>query len=87
MSNQSSKLGISGNIAKAFQANAITPLLGIIALLFGLFAVIMTPKEEDPQIDVTFADVFIPYVGATPEQVAQQVTIPAEKIISQNKGR
>ncbi|PMG79200.1 multidrug transporter AcrB [Shewanella sp. 10N.286.51.B7] len=79
-------LGISGKIAKAFQSSAITPLLALLALLLGLFAIIVTPKEEEPQIDVTFADVYIPYVGATPEEVSRQVTLPAEKIISELKG-
>jgi multidrug efflux pump subunit AcrB len=84
--NESMKLGISGSIAKAFQHSAITPLLAILGLLLGLFAVIITPKEEEPQIDVTFADVFIPYPGATPTEVENQVTLPAERIISQIKG-
>ena len=79
-------LGFSGRIAKTFQASAITPLLAILGLLLGLFAVIVTPKEEDPQIDVTFADVFIPYPGASPSEVEHQVTLPAEQIISEIKG-
>ncbi|WP_299574314.1 efflux RND transporter permease subunit [uncultured Shewanella sp.] len=79
-------LGISGKIANAFQSSAITPLLALLALLLGLFATVITPKEEEPQIDVTFADVYIPYVGASPEEVSSQVTLPAEKIISELKG-
>ena len=39
-------LGISGRIAAAFQSNAITPLLALVALLLGLFAVLVTPREE-----------------------------------------
>ncbi|MCL1068651.1 efflux RND transporter permease subunit [Shewanella olleyana] len=83
---ESTHLGISGTIAKSFQSSAITPLLALLALLLGLFAIFVTPKEEEPQIDVTFADVYIPYVGATPEEVSRQVTLPAEKIISELKG-
>lgn len=81
-----SRLGISGRIAAAFQLSAITPLLAILSLLLGLFAVIVTPKEEEPQIDVTFADVFIPFPGATPAQVESLVTLPAEQVISEIKG-
>ena len=47
-------MGISGRIANTFQGSAITPLLALVGLLLGLFAVIVTPKEEEPQIDVTF---------------------------------
>lgn len=79
-------LGISGRIASAFQASAITPLLALLALLLGLFAVMITPKEEEPQIDVTFADVFIPFPGATPAEVEHLVTLPAEQVISEIKG-
>jgi len=81
-----STLGISGKIAAAFQLSAITPLLALLGLLLGLFAVIVTPKEEEPQIDVTFADVFIPFPGATPSQVESLVTLPAEQVISEIKG-
>ena len=41
-------LGVSGRIAAAFQSNALTPLLAIVALLLGLFAVLVTPREEEP---------------------------------------
>ncbi|ABZ77237.1 acriflavin resistance protein [Shewanella halifaxensis HAW-EB4] len=80
------KLGISGRIASAFQSSAITPLLALLGLLFGLFAVLVTPKEEEPQIDVTFADVFVPFPGATPREVESLVTLPTEQIISEIKG-
>ncbi|MGX2964723.1 MULTISPECIES: efflux RND transporter permease subunit [Shewanella] len=78
--------GISGRIAASFQLSAITPLLALLGLLLGMFAIMVTPKEEEPQIDVTFADVFIPFPGATPTEVEQLVTLPAEEVISQIKG-
>lgn len=77
--------GISGRIAASFQLSAITPLLALLGLLLGMFAILVTPKEEEPQIDVTFADVFIPFPGATPTEVEQLVTLPAEEVISQIK--
>ncbi len=80
------RLGISGRIAAAFQHSAITPLLALVGLLLGLFAVIVTPKEEEPQIDVTFADVYIPFPGASPAEVESLVTNPAEQVISEIEG-
>ncbi|NVD07976.1 efflux RND transporter permease subunit [Vibrio sp. JPW-9-11-11] len=80
------RLGISGRIAAAFQNSAMTPLLALVGLLMGLFAVIVTPKEEEPQIDVTFADVYIPFPGASPREVESLVTTPAEQIISEIQG-
>ncbi|WP_370738787.1 efflux RND transporter permease subunit [Vibrio quintilis] len=52
----------------------------------GIFAVIVTPKEEEPQIDVTFADVFIPFPGASPAEVEHLVTTPAEQVLSEMQG-
>ena len=57
----STPLGISGRIAAAFQSNALTPLLAVAAMLLGLFAVMVTPREEEPQINVTMANVIIPF--------------------------
>ncbi|HIP76553.1 MAG TPA: efflux RND transporter permease subunit, partial [Psychromonas hadalis] len=82
----SQHLNISGRIAKSFQRSAITPLLAIVGLLLGFFAIIITPKEEEPQIDVTFADIFIPFPGASPKEVENLITIPMEQVISELKG-
>ncbi len=80
------KLGISGLTAKAFLTTQITPLLALVGVLIGLFAVLVTPREEDPQINVTFANVFIPFPGATASQIEQQVATPAEQVLSEIVG-
>ncbi len=80
------KLGVSGSIAKKFLHSEITPLLALVGLLLGFLAVIITPKEEEPQINVTFANVFIPFPGATAEEVEHLVAGPAEQILSEIKG-
>ncbi len=79
-------LGISGRIAKAFKSNAITPLLALVALLLGLFAVLVTPREEEPQINVTMANVLIPFPGASSADVQNMVARPAEQVLSQIAG-
>ncbi|HRJ53837.1 MAG TPA: efflux RND transporter permease subunit [Candidatus Thiothrix moscowensis] len=80
------KLGISGAIAKKFLTTEITPLLALVGLLLGLFAVMVTPREEDPQINVTFANVFVPFPGASAEQVESLVSTPAEQVLSEIEG-
>ena len=80
------QLGISGRITERFQASAITPLLALVGLLLGLFAILVTPREEEPQINVTFADVFIPFPGASATEVEQLVAGPAEQVLSEMKG-
>jgi len=79
-------LNISGRIAQYFQGAAITPLLAMVGLLLGFFAIMVTPKEEEPQIDVTFADIYIPFPGASAKEVENLVTIPIEQVISEIKG-
>ncbi|MBI1773467.1 MAG: efflux RND transporter permease subunit, partial [Burkholderiales bacterium] len=77
------QLGYSGRIARFFQMAQITPLLALVAFLLGVFAVIVTPREEEPQINVTMANVLIPFPGASVKQVEQQVAIPAEQVLGQ----
>ncbi len=77
-----SALGISGRIAGYFQSAQITPLIALIALLLGAFAVLVTPREEEPQINVTMANVLIPFPGASVKDVEQMVAAPAEQVIS-----
>ncbi|MDD4239897.1 MAG: efflux RND transporter permease subunit [Smithellaceae bacterium] len=79
-------IGISGKIAKAFIRSKLTPLLVIAALLLGLFAVFVTPREEEPQIVVPMVDVFVSYPGATPKEVEERVTLPMEKLLWEIKG-
>ncbi|TKL83851.1 AcrB/AcrD/AcrF family protein, partial [Enterococcus faecium] len=69
-----------------FKQNQITPLLALVGFLLGLFAVLVTPREEEPQIEVTFANVFIGYQGASAAMVERQVAVPAEKIIAEIQG-
>ncbi len=79
-------LGVSGRIAAFFQSAQITPLLALVALLLGVFAVLVTPREEEPQINVTMANVLIPFPGASVRDVEQMVATPAEQVLSQISG-
>ncbi len=79
-------LGVSGRIAGYFQRAQITPLLALLGLLLGAFAVFVTPREEEPQINVTMANVLIPFPGASAKDVEQMVAGPAEQVLSQIVG-
>ena len=79
-------LGVSGRVAAFFQTARITPLLALVALLLGGFAVLVTPREEEPQINVTMANVLIPFPGAAVRDVEQMVATPAEQVLSQIAG-
>jgi multidrug efflux pump subunit AcrB len=82
----SGKLGFSGRLARRFLHSQLTPLLAIAALLMGLFALAVTPREEDPDINVTFANIFIPFPGASSDQVEAQVTSPMEQLLGEIEG-
>ena len=80
------RLGISGRLAAAFQRNPLTPILAIMGLLLGLLAVAITPREEEPQIDVTMANVIVPFDGAGARDVEQWVATPLEQKLSEIEG-
>src|SRR5574342_1229675 len=79
-------MGISGRIAAYFQDSQLTPLLALVAFLLGLFAVAVTPREEEPQINVTMANVFVPFPGASARDVETLVSTPAEQVLAQRTG-
>jgi multidrug efflux pump subunit AcrB len=79
-------MGIAGRLAKFFLHSQLTPLIALVAMLLGLFAVLVTPREEEPQINVTMANVMIPFPGASAKDVELLVATPAEQVISQIQG-
>ena len=79
----SAELGISGRLARTFQAHSLTPLLALVALLLGLFAVLVTPREEEPQIDVTMANVIVPFPGASAAEVESFIAEPMEQVLAE----
>src|SRR5512135_2708410 len=79
-------IGISGRIAKAFIQSKLTPLIVLASLLLGVFAVVVTPREEEPQIVVPMIDVMVAYPGASAKEVETRVTRPVEKILWEIKG-
>ncbi len=81
-----SGLGVSGRIARFFLSSQLTPLIAIVLVMAGVFAVVVTPREEEPQIDVTMANVFVAFPGASAKDVETLVAIPAEQVLSQIPG-
>ncbi len=73
--------GAAGRIASFFIDSKLTPLLVIASLLLGGFAVIGTPREEEPQIVVPMIDVFVEAPGLSAVEVEERVTSPMEKLL------
>ena len=79
-------LGFAGRIARAFINSKLTPLIVGASLLLGLFAVKMTPREEEPQIVVPMVDIYLPLPGSSPEEVQERVVKPFESRLWEIKG-
>ena len=82
----SGALGFSGRVARRFLTSPLSPLIALAALLMGMFAILVTPREEEPQIDVTFANIFIPFPGASAAQVESLVSSPMEQVLGEISG-
>ncbi|MBB6461763.1 efflux RND transporter permease subunit [Flammeovirga kamogawensis] len=78
--------GIAGKIAEVFINSKLTPLLMFVFIGLGIYGSALTPREEEPQIDVPIADLFIGYPGATPEEVEARIAKPIEKMAANIKG-
>ncbi|MBF0181802.1 MAG: efflux RND transporter permease subunit [Magnetococcales bacterium] len=79
-------LGVAGAMAKAFIRSPLSPLLLFACLAMGIMGLLLTPRQEDPQISVPMVDVFVHYPGASADQVTSLVTEPLERILSEIKG-
>jgi multidrug efflux pump subunit AcrB len=78
--------GLAGNIAKSFLDSKLTILLMVAFLIIGVYSSTLIPREEEPQIDVPIADIFVGYPGASPTEVESRIAKPLEKLISNIKG-
>ncbi len=86
MSEDANSVGPSGTIARVFQDSKLTPLLAMLAIVAGILVIIVTPKEEEPQIDVTMADIFVALPGASVSEVESLIATPAEQVMSEIEG-
>jgi multidrug efflux pump subunit AcrB len=79
-------VGFAGRLARVFIDSKLTQLVVLASLLLGLFAIVATPREEEPQIVVPFADVFVEFPGAGIKEVEERISIPLEKKIREIPG-
>jgi multidrug efflux pump subunit AcrB len=73
--------GIAGRIAQSFIDSKLTLLIVIASLLLGVFAVVMLPREEEPQIKVPMVDVLVAMPGFSAKEVEERATRPMEKLL------
>jgi len=73
--------GIAGRIASTFIDSRLTPLIVLASMFLGVGAVVLLPREEEPQIIVPMIDVFVQMPGASAREVEERVTKPMEKLL------
>ena len=76
-----SGFGPAGRLAHSFIDSKLTPLIIAAAMLLGIGAVLLLPREEEPQIIVPMIDVFVQMPGASAKEVEERVTKPMEKLL------
>jgi multidrug efflux pump subunit AcrB len=79
-------LGLAGRVAHIFIQSKLTPLIIVGALLLGIFSILQTPREEEPQIVVPMLDIFVQMPGASADEVTQRATVPMEMLIREIPG-
>ncbi|MCX6966179.1 MAG: efflux RND transporter permease subunit, partial [Verrucomicrobia bacterium] len=78
---KSEPLGLAGRIAKAFINSKLTPLIIVSSILLGVAAVLLLPREEEPQIKVPMVDVLVSMPGTSAKEAEERVTRPMEKLL------
>ena len=74
-------LGLAGKFARAFIDSKLTPLIISASILLGVGAVLLLPREEEPQIVVPMIDVFVQMPGASAKEIEERITKPMEKLL------
>ena len=80
------KQSFTSGILQAFLKGNLSILLILISLAVGVAALLITPREEDPQIVIPLADVMVMLPGSSAEEVEQLVSSRLEKMLYQIDG-
>src|SRR6516164_7162749 len=84
--NSKNGLGFAGRVARTFIDSKLTPLIIITSVLLGVAAIILLPREEEPQIKVPMIDVLVSMPGFSAREVEERATRPMEKLLWEISG-
>ncbi len=79
-------LNIAGRLGKAAMFSNLTPMFSLLIFLIGAMALMVTPREENPSIDVPAANVMVQMQGASPEEVQNLILRPLEMVLREMTG-
>jgi len=74
-------LGLSGVLTRAFIGSLLTPLILLAAIAVGVIALVVLPREEEPQISVPMVDILVSANGVAAADAVELVTKPLEDIV------
>ena len=77
---------VTDKIVKIFLDSNLSLILIVVATILGFAALWLTPREEDPQIVVPLADIYVNFPGHSAAEVEQLVATPLEKVLYQIDG-
>ncbi|PID40149.1 MAG: acriflavine resistance protein B [Proteobacteria bacterium] len=78
--------GFIAAVVHRFLTSQLSVILIILSLCLGVAAIMVTPREEDPQIVVPLADIYVSAPGASAAEVEQLVATPLERLLWQIDG-
>ncbi len=78
--------GFIAAVVHRFLTSQLSIILIILSLCLGVAAILITPREEDPQIVVPLADIYVSAPGASAEEVEKLVATPLERLLWQIDG-
>jgi len=81
-----SQLNIAGRLGKAAMFTNMTPVISLLIFMIGALALVVTPREENPHIDVPAANVIVRMQGASPEEVQNLILRPLEMVLREMTG-
>ena len=83
---EKNQLNIAGRLGQAAMFTNLTPMISILIFLIGVVALMVTPREENPQINVPAANVIVQMQGASPEEVQNLIVRPLEMVLREITG-
>jgi multidrug efflux pump subunit AcrB len=86
MSETPQSLGLAGNLTKGFIRSPLTPLIMLAALAMGIIALMVVPREEEPQISVPMVNILLQAPGLKAEDAVRLVSEPMETIVKAING-
>jgi len=77
---------ILSHMVRIFLESNLSIILVVFSLIVGVAALLITPREEDPQIVVPMADIYVNFPGHSAAEVEQLAAAPLERVLYQIDG-